>query len=151
MFIDYNQNGVFDPVAERAFSGPLSSANTPTNPNPAVGSLQVPVTSLTGLTRMRVVLVEFGTATQSPCGTFTWGETEDYTVNIIAAAPCTAPPVAGTASVLPALPCPSTNFTVSLTGNSFGLGQTYQWESSTDSITWTPIAAATNTGNNPSL
>lgn len=145
VFIDYNQNGVFDPVTERAFNGPLSSANTGTNPNPAVGSLQVPVTSLTGLTRMRVVLVEFGTATQPPCGTFTWGETEDYTVNIVAAAPCIAPPVAGTATLSPALPCPSTNFTVSLTGNTFGLGQTYQWESSTDSVVWTPIAAATNT------
>lgn len=58
--------------------------------------------------------------------------------------PCTAPPTAGTAVASASSVCPSTSFTVSLSGNSFGLGQTYQWESSTDNVNFTPIAGATN-------
>lgn len=47
-------------------------------------------------------------------------------------APCTDPPTAGTASSSAgtALICPSSAVTLSLTGNSSGTGQTYQWQSS---------------------
>ncbi|MFY7885552.1 MAG: BNR-repeat neuraminidase N-terminal domain-containing protein, partial [Dolichospermum sp.] len=38
-----------------------------------------------GLTRMRVILVEG--AVPSPCGTYGYGETEDYTVNIVSSPP----------------------------------------------------------------
>jgi len=76
-FIDYNRDGVFD-TTERAFASTTTSFNTVT------GMVTVPFTAIPGPARMRVVLRESGTIDNTgPCGTYTWGETEDYTVNII--------------------------------------------------------------------
>ena len=81
VFIDFNRDGVFDTTAasgERAFSITTTSFNTVT------GNITVPFISTPGLTRMRVVFRESGTIDNTgPCNTYTWGETEDYTVNII--------------------------------------------------------------------
>ncbi|NDC78688.1 MAG: hypothetical protein EBZ67_12560, partial [Chitinophagia bacterium] len=44
--------------------------------------------------------------------------------------PCTTPPTAGTAtSSITGSICPNENVVLGLTGNSFGTGQTYQWQS----------------------
>jgi hypothetical protein len=61
------------------------------------------------------------------------------------AAPCTNPVLAGTtqSSVLTA--CPGQPFTLSLSGASSGSGITYQWQSSTDGVTFTNISGATGT------
>lgn len=57
--------------------------------------------------------------------------------------PCTNPPTAGASVVTPAsLPCPNTTVVLSLNGNSIGSGQTYEWESSTDNITYTSMGPA---------
>ncbi|TAF93219.1 MAG: PKD domain-containing protein [Bacteroidetes bacterium] len=45
--------------------------------------------------------------------------------------PCTAPPVAGTASATPTPVCVNFPITLSVTGNSIGLTQTYQWQFAT--------------------
>ncbi|MFC2100635.1 GEVED domain-containing protein [Bacteroidota bacterium] len=77
MFIDYNRDGVFDPVSELAFGSTTTSSNTVT------GTVTVPWNANPGLTMMRVVLRESGTqANTGPCGTYTWGETEDYYVSL---------------------------------------------------------------------
>lgn len=60
-----------------------------------------------------------------------------------APAPCTAPPVPGVALSSFSTVCPNNPFIVSLSGNSSGPGQTYQWQSSPDSITWTDLTGAT--------
>ncbi len=64
---------------------------------------------------------------------------------------CTAPPTAG--SVVSSLNpiCPNTNFSLSLTGGTAGVGQTYQWQSSTDNINWSDIPGATNGGLSTSI
>ena len=60
-----------------------------------------------------------------------------------APAPCTAPPIPGIAlSSLPTV-CPNNPFIVSLSGNSSGPGQTYQWQYSIDSIAWNDLSGAT--------
>ena len=81
IYIDYNQNGVWD-AGEMAYSAPtLSSTNF-------VGSFSIPCTALNGPTRMRIVLIESTIlALANSCGTFGYGETEDYTVNIVNAPP----------------------------------------------------------------
>ncbi|HEX5652831.1 MAG TPA: LamG-like jellyroll fold domain-containing protein, partial [Chitinophagaceae bacterium] len=58
--------------------------------------------------------------------------------------PCTEPPVPGNivASANPV--CLNTNFTLSTTGGSFGSGQTYQWQISSDNSTWNNLSGATN-------
>ncbi|MEZ5046400.1 MAG: hypothetical protein R2831_05360 [Chitinophagaceae bacterium] len=57
---------------------------------------------------------------------------------------CTNPPTPGTVSSTLTNVCNGVTFTLSLSGGSFGVGQTYQWESSPDNITWTPISGATS-------
>lgn len=58
--------------------------------------------------------------------------------------PCTGLPSAGTAASSTTLACSSTNFTLSLSGNTTGVSDlTYQWQSSPDNSIWTSIPTAT--------
>jgi len=72
IWIDYNQDGDFYDAGELVFSN--YGANT------VNGSFTVPTTALTGTTRMRVTMRWGGYP--NPCGSFTWGEVEDYTAQI---------------------------------------------------------------------
>jgi hypothetical protein len=89
VYIDYNHNSVFtDPGEEVYFSGLTGFAVVPSTV--LTGSFTVPGGALPGLTRMRVIAQYLGyqTATTiNPCGSYTYGETEDYLVNIIPPAP----------------------------------------------------------------
>ncbi|MCC7430881.1 hypothetical protein IT568_08575, partial [bacterium] len=59
--------------------------------------------------------------------------------------PCDDPPVPGTAVSTASTVCSgASSFTLSLTGSSSGVGQTYQWQSSPDNATWSDISGATN-------
>lgn len=78
VYIDFNKDGTFDPVSERVFGAPTSSLATT-----VTGTVSVPFTAAVGYTRMRVVLQEYGDSTTTlPCGTYSYGETEDYIVRI---------------------------------------------------------------------
>ena len=76
VFFDWNRDGDFLDAGE-AFNAGNTTAGTF-----ATATVLVPNTASIGLTRMRVVLVEGGTNALAPCGTYTWGETEDYSVII---------------------------------------------------------------------
>jgi hypothetical protein len=65
-------------------------------------------------------------------------------ITFIPAVPCTAPPTAGVVTAATNPICPSVNNTLSITGGTGGTGQTYQWQSSTDGVTFTDIVGATN-------
>ncbi len=71
IWIDFNHDNVFSD-SEIVFTG-TSSGTMP-------GSIVVPAGALSGPTRMRVSM-QYGGA-PAACGTFTWGEVEDYTVTI---------------------------------------------------------------------
>jgi len=73
VWIDYDHNGTFD-SDEEMVSGSSSSADK------LSASFDVPTDALLGETRMRVTM-KYNSAA-SPCETFTYGEVEDYTVNI---------------------------------------------------------------------
>ncbi|WP_136669107.1 M4 family metallopeptidase [Flavobacterium sp. H122] len=73
VWIDYNQNGTFE-TTEKVTSGSSSSSGNLT------GTFTVPTTALAGQTRMRVQM-KYG-STSTACETFSYGEVEDYTVNI---------------------------------------------------------------------
>lgn len=73
VWIDYNQNGTFD-TSEQVVSESTSSSTNETY------TFTVPNTAISGITRMRVSMKYNGAP--SPCETFTYGEVEDYTVNI---------------------------------------------------------------------
>jgi hypothetical protein len=75
VYIDYNQNGVFTDAGELVVSAAASTAATT-----RTGSFTVPASAKNGATRLRVVLSDASATTS--CGTYSYGETEDYTVNI---------------------------------------------------------------------
>jgi len=141
VYIDFNQDGSFTGVGEEVYS----SASYVSGPHFETGNILIPTTALTGVTGMRVVNVETTVATGvNPCGTYTWGETEDYLLNIQTPPSCSGAPNATTITG-PSSVCSGSNFTLNATGFSQGLGITYQWESSpAGQNTWTAIANATN-------
>lgn len=73
VWIDYNQNGTFE-TSEEMVSGSSSSSTNLTS------TFTVPTSALAGPTRMRVSMKY--NAAQTACETFSYGEVEDYTVNI---------------------------------------------------------------------
>ncbi len=78
VFIDYNQDGTYAASEEVYAWGNTTAFNT----IPAT-TVTIPTTALNGMTGMRVVLRESGSATTTlACGTFTYGETEDYMLDI---------------------------------------------------------------------
>lgn len=84
IWIDFNHDGVFDPVSELAFDGLEASAETIT------GSMLIPGTAMTGITRMRIGMEwEGGSGTEipEPCDTYDYGEVEDYCIEIVEGAP----------------------------------------------------------------
>jgi hypothetical protein len=87
VWIDCDHNGVFDTyeLLQDSYNSlpSLVSVNVPFN-------ITIPSNALSGLTRMRIVIVE-SNASPSPCGTYTWGETEDYMVNISIPPTCPQP------------------------------------------------------------
>jgi len=58
--------------------------------------------------------------------------------------PCVSPPTAGAATAEPDTLCAGAGTTVFLTGASYGQGQTYQYEVSTDGVNYTDIPGATS-------
>lgn len=122
VFIDYNNDGGFDPVTERVYTGATSNVGPISTTS---GSVTIPLTATTGLVRMRVILDENGTATSSSCGTYAYGETEDYMVNIQCAS--TAPTSPG------ATICEGQTATLSATGTNV------QWYA--DLVSTTPVGS----------
>ena len=83
VWIDYNQDNIFDETTELAYSADFSAPANGTLTYPTTGQINVPATALLGSTKMRVIMKR--DAAPSPCETVSFGEVEDYTVNITAA------------------------------------------------------------------
>ncbi len=82
VWIDFNQNGTFESSEEVVTGSSASSGNLSSN-------FTVPSSALSGPTRMRVSMK--WDAAQTSCESFSYGEVEDYTVNISSAlAPITS-------------------------------------------------------------
>lgn len=142
IYIDYNQNGSFLDAGEQAY---ISAAAT-NGPHFETGSVTIPMTATPGTTRMRFVNVETSSAANVNPATYTWGETEDYCVDIAVAPLCSGAPASGTAAIDTPTGCPSVTFNINVTGQSVGLGIQYQWYSSpSPSGPWSAIPNATNT------
>lgn len=131
VWIDYNNNGTLNDPGELVFT-----TGSPLVPFAVLGTtystnISIPTTAgFFGLTRMRVLAVE-GTVT-GPCQNFTWGEVEDYNVNIIPNTPCAGAPASNTILPLSYTSCPSytnPNFTFANTYSVGGIS--YQWQTST--------------------
>ena len=86
VWIDYNGDGDFDDAGEQVWT---KAASTTT---PVSGSFTVPSGTTPVSTRMRVSMKYNGIPT--PCEAFSYGEVEDYTINIVASGADTQAPSA---------------------------------------------------------
>ena len=77
VFIDYNGNSTFD-NNERVGATSYSAGSFSSNIN-----FTVPCSAVSGTTRMRIVCQENTAAAIAACGTYAYGETEDYNINIL--------------------------------------------------------------------
>jgi hypothetical protein len=93
VWIDYNQDGDFNDAGEQVWTQSATS-NTPVS-----GNFTVPSGALSGNTTMRVSMKYNGIPTA--CESFSYGEVEDYTVNITTGTPeeCTIPSSLATSSI----------------------------------------------------
>lgn len=132
-WFDWDQSGTFD-ASEFTLLGSLPGGTLNTN-------IIVPLTAATGTTAMRVRVRYNTTLTAADaCIGYTYGETEDYLVNVQTAVPCVDPPAAGSISGL-TQGCFGTTVVLSLSGQTGST--TVQWEVSNDSINFTDITGAT--------
>lgn len=76
VYIDYNKDGDFSD------SGELAWTKTGSQTTPVTGSITIPSTATLGSTRMRVMM-QYNTVPSSSCGSYTYGQVEDYTLNIV--------------------------------------------------------------------
>ncbi len=114
VWIDYNQNGDFGDSGELVWSKSASKTT------PVSGSFTIPASAVNGATRMRVSMKYNGIPTQ--CEAFSYGEVEDYTVNIGAGAADTEAPSAP--SGLTASGTTQTSTTISWNASSDNVGVT---------------------------
>lgn len=76
VYIDYNGDGDFTDSGELAWS---KAGSTTT---PVTGSITIPATATVGSTRMRVMM-KYSSIPTSSCEAYTYGQVEDYTLNIV--------------------------------------------------------------------
>ncbi len=135
IWVDWNQDGAFDPVTEVVYNSSSYAASQS-------GSFIVPQSALPGTTRMRVVGHYLsGTGDVAPCASFTYGEFEDYTFNVIQLGTCTGTPSAGVADNDQVMICAAAPLTLSVTGASDpATGLVRNWQSSpAGANTWTNL------------
>jgi GEVED domain/Secretion system C-terminal sorting domain len=76
VWVDWNQNGLFTDAGENVFNSAQGVGPFSTNITPPAGAV-------TGITRMRIRLSDTANGDNStPCGTSTYGEVEDYSLNV---------------------------------------------------------------------
>jgi bacillolysin len=84
IYADWNQDGDFGDTGETIVSAAGSTSSATRS-----STFTVPSTAKTGKTRLRVVMSD-NSATTS-CGTYSYGETEDYSLNVTGGATIAAP------------------------------------------------------------
>ncbi|MCZ2276747.1 MAG: GEVED domain-containing protein [Bacteroidia bacterium] len=144
IWIDYDQNGVFDSYELVNDGTGINSGNTPTTFN-----FTIPVAATTGLTRIRVFARGIDTplpATACEDETAYYGEVEDYVLDILPAGPCSGTPTPGNTQSTLTDACTGILFGLYLQNGTPGTGVTYQWQSSTNGgSTWTNFGSSSPT------
>ena len=126
-WIDWNQNGFFDASETYDLGTATGGASVITTLSPL--SITVPVGAVLGNTRMRVTTI-YGTSAGTPavCNSTTFdGETEDYTINVVA--PSASPSLAITGTTAHGATCSLTattsqTYTITNTGTAIASGIT---------------------------
>lgn len=131
VFIDWNNDGVYDASEYQAFTIPIGATTLST-------LISVPSNAL-GYVGMRI-RVDGGFLAYQPCRGLTSGETEDYVLKIISGTLCSATPIAGATEASAQVVCHYEPIYLSVNGASTNLiGLSYQWQDSAIGGTWTNI------------
>jgi len=145
MWIDWNQDGDFSDAGEQVYSSStMSGVYAPTSIS---GSFEVPYDAPTGATGMRIRA--FSTSTLSSmydaCYNYTWGygETEDYTFNVVAGDPCDEVAFTGLTIDGPENICAANAFTITSDGTPIASGLSRIWQKKTAGGDWTTISGVT--------
>jgi subtilisin-like proprotein convertase family protein len=127
VWIDFNKDGDFVDPGELVFT---SAAGT----GPHTGNITIPATAPLGTTRMRVRMHDSSLGgNTTPCGTSTYGQVEDYTVNVI---PCVPAVFTGQPSSSSIACGGNATFTATASGSL----PTFTWEVRTSPTgTWTNV------------
>ena len=141
IYVDWNNDFDFNDAGELAFASGASYVAS------AAGTITIPIGTSVGNHRMRVV-TNYSSTNPSSCGSNTYTETEDYTINAIAPPACTGTPSGGTAIATPASASPGSSYTVSASGFTNATGLTFQWQSNTNGGGWVNVGASSGTYSN---
>lgn len=136
VWFDWNQNGIYE---ASEWYQPYTTGTTGTI------AVNVPLAALPGNTGMRVRTRNSGNTNGAvdACLNMGSGETEDYVVNIIPATPCAGTPANSSTVSTQASVCSGVNFTLSLSSSYSNTGITYQWQSSSDGVSFADITGET--------
>jgi hypothetical protein len=137
IWIDWNNDGDFADAGEKAYASGGYVAS-------ATGTITIPGGAAPGNYRMRVV-ANWSNTDPASCGSTTYTEAEDYTIQVVVPAACSGAPTAGTTTTSPTTGNPGSNYTVSATGFTVATGLTFQWQSNTNSAGWVNEGASTST------
>ncbi|HOZ52525.1 MAG TPA: GEVED domain-containing protein [Chitinophagaceae bacterium] len=141
IWIDYNNDYDFTDIGEEVY---FESVHT-MSPRVVNGTFIVPTTVNPSFTAMRIVCTE--ALNLSPCGNYTYGETEDHLVKIGSATdPCTGAPNPGITIASAATVCYGSLCNLSLQNSILSGGIAYQWYNSVGLI-----AGETNDTYNPTI
>ncbi len=140
-FIDFNKDGDFNDSNETFY---LGKSKTGTGGYEVNHFVQIPAVADTGITVLRITL--YGVNNTLPpfaaCSNTYDGETEDYLLRIIPAAPCITLPISLAAITLTPTLCLNDTFSVTLS-QSITTSFSYQWYASTDTVNWLVVPNAT--------
>lgn len=133
-FFDWDQDGIFEASVNLS---DLTNSNCNAFSS---GMVSVPMAALAGTSRMRVVK-NASTVPADPCGQYSYGQAEDYTVHVTVPEPCDAMPTPGNTTG-PSAVCADVEFTLGMENLSAQAGISFQWESSSDGSTWANVPGA---------
>ncbi|MBL7910581.1 MAG: T9SS type A sorting domain-containing protein [Bacteroidia bacterium] len=141
VYMDFNNNGQFTDPGEQVYASASTLWAVAGTLNSTV--ITIPPTANPGITRMRVIAAESVTGA-APCASYGYGETEDYCINIVAAAACSGAPGANTSVATTTNVCPNASTNLGLATSYTVGGLTYQWFSAPAlSGPYTAISGAT--------
>jgi len=143
MWIDWNQDGDFSDAGELMYqSSTMSGIYAPTT---ITGSFEVPYDAVPGSTGMRIRVFNSYTLYDylDACYTYSYGETEDYTFNVVQPDPCDEVPFTGLSIEGPEDICAANAFTITSDGTPIASGLTRIWQKKTATSGWTTISGAT--------
>lgn len=143
VWIDFNQNGVFD-ASEFTLIGTGPATGFANLNQTFTGAITIPANALTGVTGMRVMARNGAILGTNACLAGLFGEVEDYLITIAPSVACAGTPALATATATTSAACASNSFSLSATGLPTSTGITYQWQSKPAGIgTFTNISGAT--------